>query len=69
MTPLPNRLRKGDEIQTCTGHRCTVAGLSGRDSFDEPTYRLQHPSGIVGNRLWSRDELAELGCLAERGNR
>lgn len=62
MSNLPNRLKSGDVIVTASGHRCKIVRTSETDQFDQPRYRLRHPSGVVGSLALSRDELAEKDC-------
>lgn len=59
---LPNRLKSGDVLVTKTGSEITIVATSHLDKYDEPFVRIKYASGIVGNQLWTRDDLQQEGC-------
>jgi len=64
MNLLPNKLQRGARLRTQSGRIVTMIKTSKRSlESNEELYRLQHPSGIVGNQHWTRDALQEAGVV------
>lgn len=59
---LPEFLHAGDVLHTVTGARVTAVRSVKRTAEGEPLYRVRFASGIIGHRLWTRDELQAEGC-------
>ena len=58
---LPDQLHSGDKIVTKFGHSYTIVRASLQSGMDEPYLRLRSERGIIGNRLWTRDDLQNEG--------
>lgn len=59
---LPDTLGRGETLLT-KSQLVTVLRTTKRDEYGERLYRLRYASGVVGQSLWSRDHLDEMGCI------
>lgn len=67
MDLLPDRLRSGTPLKTIGGTTVTVTTTRQRRGEDDFLYRLRYPSGIRGNKTWTREELQAAGMTLARG--
>jgi hypothetical protein len=69
---LPDRLKKGQKLETVYGYKCSVCGVKAKDTdeYGEPKVTLLHVINgmeVEGTKLWSRDELQNLGVMLLEG--